>query len=68
MAVTVYSARARSMIASSCAAASLVQSSVTASAGVSDPGAIASASCVNRVTSARQACVPSSLSSGTRLS
>ena len=37
MAVTVCSARARSMIASSWVAASLVQSSVTASAGVSGP-------------------------------
>src|SRR5262245_13059052 len=56
------------MIHRSWAAASLAQSSVTASAGVSCPPAITSASSRNRPASARQACLPSSLSSGTRSS
>src|ERR1035441_9532953 len=56
------------MLASSWVAASTVQSSVTASAGVSGPGAIASASRRNCPTSARQARWPASLSSGTRSS
>jgi hypothetical protein len=68
MAVTVYSALAMSIMVSSWAAISLVQSSVTTSAGVSGPGSIASASPRNRSASARQACSPSSLSSGIRSS
>ena len=68
MAVTVWSSRAMSTIAISWAAASLVHSSVTASAGVSGPAAISSASATKRSASARRARAPSSLSSGTRSS
>ena len=57
-----------SIMVSSWVAISLVQSSVTTSAGVSGPGSIASASPRNRSASARQACAPSSLSSGIRSS
>ena len=60
-----YSVAAESMPASSWVAASLVQSRVTASAGVSGPAAIVPASRRNSPISARQACWPCSLSSGT---
>ena len=68
MAVTVYSARAMSIMVSSWVAISLVQSSVTTLAGVSGSGSIASASVRKPSTSLRQACSPSSLSSGIRSS
>ena len=66
MAVTVCSAAAMSMPSCSWAVAPRTQPSVTASAGVA--AVIASASAPNRPTSARQACSPASLSSGSRWS
>src|SRR5689334_23930449 len=69
MAVTVCSSRAASIISRSGRAACLVQPSVTASARLSSPppgpAAISSASATNRAASARQACWPAALSSGT---
>ena len=50
------------------AAACLVQSSVTASAGGGPASIALGLSATNRSTSARQACSPASLSSGTRSS
>jgi len=68
IAVTVWSSRAMSTSAITWAAASRVQSSVTASAGLSAPAAISSASAAKPSASARHACPAAALSSGTRSS
>ena len=69
IAVTVCSSAARSMPATSWAAACVVQSSVTASAALSCPRRLMSLGLAEEATdSARHACWPAALSSGSRSS